>query len=372
MPSRAPKPEAGYRPATSNQIVHPVYLDLPMVVSFVAAVEGGVAYGDRRTTTSGTSTDGEKSVGAKIGLPFISSLFQVGVAGDLKQRDQSELHEQVEVERQHTGASLFNLLRWKLRDELKLVTEVSTTNEIAQLSTGDLIEVRGRIESDPVLRIYDALEQVMTTIEHIAEVSVISSLLGQGLDLLVTQGQASDQNEGTTFLINALSAELDDTKAHSQPPAKQRPNKTVHMPSSQPPTKSRSAEAATEIVAQLVSLITRLREQALAAPVTDFALRVPHSNLRAVLTLSRSQLNDGAQLMVGGEFTVLGKITRIVKSDEEPIDLLRRSLFTYLPAETVEKVYQFIKGKPALKSLSIPELTIPGPALQILPIAVFT
>ncbi len=31
------------------ELVHPVYLDTPMMISFVAALEGGVAYGDERT-----------------------------------------------------------------------------------------------------------------------------------------------------------------------------------------------------------------------------------------------------------------------------------------------------------------------------------
>ena len=44
------------------ELIHPVYMDIPMMVSFVAALEGGVSYGDEVTERS-VKADQEKAKG---------------------------------------------------------------------------------------------------------------------------------------------------------------------------------------------------------------------------------------------------------------------------------------------------------------------
>lgn len=356
--------EGLFSPTDPTDIVHPVYLDVPMVVSFVAALEGGVAYGDRRTTKSAAASGSERSVGAKAGLPGIGSLLRLELSGDLKQRDETESQEQVEVERQHTGASLFNLLRWKLREDLRLVKHVSVPEDLQDLKAGALVEITGRVESDPLLQMYDALAEVTSSVEHFTEVGLVSSLLGQGLDSIADQWR---ENPEVAPLVQALSSQLADGRRTNQA-GKGGPGKRDAQ--SAPAAQTRSSVAASEMVKQVSSLVKRLRDDARDDPVTDFALRVASSELRAVLTLSRKYLQDGASLMMGGEFTVLGKVTMVLGADEQ-IDLLRRSLFAYVPPDKVEAVYRFVTEKRAL-NLRLPELVIRGPALQILPIAVFT
>lgn len=362
------KAEREFVPKDPKQIVHPVYLDLPMVVSFVAALEGGVAYGDRRTMSSGSASSTSRGASAGLRIPLISTLFRLEMSGDLSRRQETELQEQVEVERQHTGASLFNLLRWNLcGGGLDLVKEVRSKDDVADLEPQDLVEMSGVVESDPVLQIYDALQEVMTSVDHLAEVSILSSLLGQGLDYLLAQAEGQ---EDMAWLVKALSRSAPDRPSQGES-SRSGSGKRNPEPSRTQRQSSGSPGIAVEIIKQVRALVERLREDAKADPVTDFYLHNDPSGLRAVLTLSRKHLHeDGAPLMFGGEFTVIGKVTRVLAEENEQIELLRRTLFGYVPADKVETVYRFITEQRAL-NLRLPNLVVRGPAVQILPIAVF-
>ena len=104
-------------------------------------------------------------------------------------------------------------------------------------------------------------------------------------------------------------------------------------------------------------------------PVTDYVMRVPSSDLRVVLPLGRKYLESArAQQMDGGYFTVLGTVTRNVAEDS-PINLIRRSVFGVLPRTWVEQAYEYMRN--SRYNLTLPDLIIGAPALQLLPLAIF-
>lgn len=49
------------------QLVHPVYLDVPMLVSFVAAAEDGFALESEQTEKGATATDRSREAGGALG-----------------------------------------------------------------------------------------------------------------------------------------------------------------------------------------------------------------------------------------------------------------------------------------------------------------
>jgi hypothetical protein len=75
--------------------------------------------------------------------------------------------------------------------------------------------------------------------------------------------------------------------------------------------------------------------------------------------------------MVGGQFTVLGKVTRVLVNEGDEIVLLRRSLFRYLGQEATQAVSNFVMEQRPL-NLRLPRLEVRKPAVQLLPLAVFT
>jgi hypothetical protein len=61
----------------SNQIrlIHPIYLDVPMLVSFAAAVEGGVSFGAEVTRERTSALTTEAGGSAKFGLSALFGRF---------------------------------------------------------------------------------------------------------------------------------------------------------------------------------------------------------------------------------------------------------------------------------------------------------
>lgn len=98
------------------------------------------------------------------------------------------------------------------------------------------------------------------------------------------------------------------------------------------------------------------------------------SSRQAVITLEQQYLNDPTMSdLVDGTFRTVGKIVRVVTEHEEPISLNRKSVVGKLPAATLEQMKTALSG-PELRQFGLPELEweIPGPAIQVLPIAIFT
>jgi len=58
----ADQEQKDFVPQSGADLVHPVYLDIPMMTSFVAALEGGFAYADKRKT-SRTASGGDSEIG---------------------------------------------------------------------------------------------------------------------------------------------------------------------------------------------------------------------------------------------------------------------------------------------------------------------
>jgi len=77
----------------------------------------------------------------------------------------------------------------------------------------------------------------------------------------------------------------------------------------------------------------------------------------AVLTLSTEFLPAQAAVMLDGEFTVLGKVTSVLVTPAERIDLLRRSILGYFPTDQVENALRKLDN--ALR-LSLPDVVF-GP-----------
>src|SRR5713101_2378221 len=96
------------RMAEAVSLVYPVYLDIPMMVSFLAALTGGIAWeGERTIKEKATSVE---SGGVKLGV--IAQLLQIGVSLQAERGTSTE--EETRMVWQHTAASLLNDLRHRL------------------------------------------------------------------------------------------------------------------------------------------------------------------------------------------------------------------------------------------------------------------
>jgi hypothetical protein len=98
-----------------------------------------------------------------------------------------------------------------------------------------------------------------------------------------------------------------------------------------------------------------------------FRRRTLLGGMHGILTMSTEFLPPEAGLMLGSEMTVLGKVTSVL-DQEDSTDLLRRSSLGYFPQERVQ---QLLDQLDTSLRLSLPQVVIRGPGVQLVPLAVF-
>jgi hypothetical protein len=120
---------------------------------------------------------------------------------------------------------------------------------------------------------------------------------------------------------------------------------------------------------QMESFVKALRGSETVDLITDNL----KSSVRAVITLEQQYLNDPTMSdLVDGTFDVVGKVIRAVEANGVPISLNRKSALGKLPASVLDGLKQALSG-PELDEFSFKplEFEIVGPAIQVLPIAIF-
>ena len=67
-------------------LIHPIYLDVPMLVSFAAALEGGLSFGSEVSHEKGVTQADASKVAGTLGLgELFSSLFQASVKAEARE-----------------------------------------------------------------------------------------------------------------------------------------------------------------------------------------------------------------------------------------------------------------------------------------------
>ncbi len=94
----------------------------------------------------------------------------------------------------------------------------------------------------------------------------------------------------------------------------------------------------------------------------------------AVITLESTYLNDPAMSdLVDGEFKVIGKVIRSIGDSGESINLIRKAALSRLPRPLLEQVITQLSLLGLQQGFDIPELVmeVEGPAIQVIPIAIY-
>jgi hypothetical protein len=305
------------------ELIHPVYLNVPMMVSFLAAIQGGVSYENEITARSQTAKDLEAEGGGRAGLPGISSLLglNLDMQGRLKRRSAGEEAVETKVIREHTEASLFNLLRHRLGTEKRALQ--LDGGSLDQLTTGELIEVTGEVLGNP-------LQQVLDFIYAIAPY---------------------------------LGVELEEEKSS--------PSAGSRNPKARPAQRKSVAIAENEGFGPAeAELFRTMRRDADRSRVRDLILQTQEGP-RAILTLDREFLQPKTEeYMVGGRFTVLGKVTAVLAGDEQ-VNLMRRTALGTLGAKMARELFSSLQQADEDFSFNLPDPVVSAPAIQILPLAIF-
>ena len=120
--------------------------------------------------------------------------------------------------------------------------------------------------------------------------------------------------------------------------------------------------------------IRRLRDSITKEDTMDIIARNVNGDLSVVITLEVGFLNDPRLSdLVDGQFKVMGKVINTIKSDSDSISLLRDTALNRIPQPLLD---EFSLASDQLKSqdgFNLPDLEweVRGPAIHILPIAIF-
>ncbi|MBB5130566.1 hypothetical protein HNP84_000254 [Thermocatellispora tengchongensis] len=306
-------------------LAHPLYLDTQMMVSFLAFLDGGVAFETEAIdrTTKGREIKGEG--GGKFKIPSIGSFFGGEANANLLASGKSEDSSEYKAARQHTNASLFNFLYSYLHDDEQIVT-IDKPEHIDSLTPGQLVEISGRYVGNPLEDILAFIAQILPYLDEM-----------------------SNGGKGATS----------SARRRSGNPAKRGTNQAPEQ----------ALESASSTQEELTKkLLIKMRQDLDESPVHDVLLETP-SNIKAVLTVSSLYFDTTInEYLRAGEFTTLGKVTRVL-GEGETINLTRRTVMGVTGSDEARQVILSMNNTGLNLGASDP--IVNAPAVQILPMAIF-
>ncbi|MDE2861227.1 MAG: hypothetical protein OYI31_08790 [Chloroflexota bacterium] len=286
-----------------------LYLNQRLTFDVLAALKGGFSRLETVQTTSSGGTTTEVSGGAQLGISNIFALLRVQFGGR-GSRQAEQLHtDSTTSEIIHTPASLFASARRDLY-ERGLVKEVSSSGELDAIQPGDFVEFRAALRRNPFVEFLSAFTEIVPLME----------VFGEQVE---TKSSGRQRKQGRS----ANSEMLKQVKA-------------------------------------LLTLVTAKGSQDLIAEV---------GSVRFVLTTEQDYFIDPTMNdVIDGTFHVFGKVSRVIANDSEgTISLMRKTALGRFG--TV--VNQLGTAMTAVEGLGFEgslETEINGPAIQVIPISIFS
>jgi len=104
-------------------LLYPIYMDIPMMISFVAAMEGGYSLENTWKLTNDTSGEISGALDGEAGLPnIISNLVKASLKASGSVDGKLAKAEESQIVFKHTEASLFMRLRHELYHQRRLIS----------------------------------------------------------------------------------------------------------------------------------------------------------------------------------------------------------------------------------------------------------
>lgn len=294
-------------------LIHPLYLDVPMLVSFVAAIQGGISFGSEVTSESERTKSASGNVSAKFGLSnLISNLFDLSAETNLSAETAGRNQETRKESKSHTEASLAILLYDLLLERDEVLIRPQSESDLSNVSPGTLVEVAGTLEKNAV----DAV------IDHIDALTILSNL-------------------GTQQVENKA------------------------------PGKGTGKQQSPKQQTQLEKIRDKLDEDRKRTPISSVILRCKEpSDMNVVVTLRRANLRDLTLTELHkNSVRVIGKVTRVITKDQS-MSAFENYGMGMLKADLVKGAFDTIVGDTNLAT-EFSEVQIKGPTVQILPLMIF-
>lgn len=290
-----------------ERLIVPVYLNQKIVFDLLAMLQGGISTVTSVTEASKITKSDAEKVSAGFGL---SEAFSTLLKIDLSgTRDKASGNEEASTTSQERVHTPASLF-FQLRNiliEKGYLTE-PTGNELPK--AGDFVEFEGYLKRNPIVETIDSFAEMMDMAEVFEE---------------KTQPQKGKQNQ------------LSENKKIKQ---------------------------------QMMRFSDALK----AGSTIDLSSKSLKSGYTAIVTVETSFLNDPLMSdLVDGQFKIIGKVIRSVSDSSDSINLLRKTALSKMPSTLMLEALGHLSALGSEQGFGIPELKleIEGPAIQILPIAIY-
>lgn len=293
-------------------LIHPIYLDVPMLVSFAAAIQGGLALEAEITSEkkASDSTSGNISGKFSIGKLF-QSLFDANISVEALGNNTNESHELRKESKAYTEASIAIILYHQLKQNGGYIKQLQSIEDIEDLEIGTLVEVAGRVEKNAI----------DTVIDYLDAVDIFLSGIGNSGSQAQTKGKGIGQGKSPTSDMSRWRESLDKDR-------KRTPLSNVVVRCSEPDD---------------LNVVVTLRRE----------------NLRD-LTLSELHKNN---------VRIVGKITRAIGKDESMSSFENYGM-ALLPPQLLNEVFSNLTSNSDIVA-EFADVQVKGPAFQILPLMIF-
>lgn len=293
-----------------DKLLVPVYLNQKLVFDLLAMLQGGISTVTAITRTSSESNQEQEKISTGFGLSeAFSTLLKIDLSGVKSDTNTSDNKNSATEERVHTPASMFYQLRNTLVSEGHLKDFSQDNPPVA----GDFVEFKGSLKRNPIVETLDSLAAMLDIAEAFSESSAQPKRKGKQAN------ESSDYNK-------------------------------------------------------IKKQMRMLSEALKAGSTTDLTATNLDSGYTAVITVETNFLNDPLMSdIVDGEFKVIGKVVKSVGDDFDSISLLRKTALSKMPDNILHQSFEALSLLGLNDGFDIPEMTwkIRGPAIQILPIAIY-
>lgn len=334
--------------APGYNLVHPVYLDVPMMVSFLARLEGGVAVDEEQTSKQSGAR--ERLMKGRAGLRGrFGPLMSADAEGEASTGGRDEDSLESKSSKHHTAASLFNLLYDYLVEDSQFTT-VEAPDDLGSIRPGQLVEIAGEYLGNP-------LEEIL-------------GLLGAFLPYILATKEAeaeAEQPEQKQQSRQQRQNQRSRQRGQSRPP-----NEEDLMSALVEETAKQAVEQArkqAELQNELgMRLMLQMAKDITQVPVHDVLIETTEG-VKAVLTVDSSYYSAAInEYLRAGDFRVIGKVTRVLKAGHT-INLTRRTVMGASNAKTAQELIGSLDETEL--SLEVPDPIVEAPAIQLLPMAIF-
>lgn len=292
-----------------NNLIVPVYLNQRMVFDLLAMLQGGISTVTAVAKNESKESNENNKVSASLGLSeAFSSLFKIGLSAETNSSQTDHSNHSIQEERVHTPASLFYQLRNTLLDKGYLQQVESHST----IRSGDIVEFTVKLKRNPIIETMDTMNEIMSM-----------AILFEEKPTANAKNQKNASNNENLKIKKQMEGFSESLKSGN----------TIDLTASK--------------------------------------LKSGHD---AVITLESVYLNDPAMSdLVDGEFKVVGKVIRSIEDSSESINLMRKAVISKLPRPLLEQVISQFALLGLEGGFVIPELVmeIEGPAIQVLPIAIY-